>query len=53
MVRIIDNDVKGDGVYKVRNGNHNEKLIRMRADISGEYRRFTEDNGNRVVFVRV
>jgi hypothetical protein len=42
-----------DGVYKVRSGQHREKLIQVRADMAGEYRRFTEDNGQRIVFQKV
>lgn len=42
-----------DGVYKVRLGNHSEKMIQVRSDMAGEYRRFTEEDGKRIVFVKV
>jgi hypothetical protein len=42
-----------DGVFKVRTGNHGEKLIQLRAGSNGEYRRFTEDGGKRVIFEKV
>ena len=45
--------IEGDGVFKVRKGNFDEKLIQVRKDIKGTYRRFTEDDGKRIVFVRV
>jgi len=44
---------ESDGVFKVRTGNHSEKLLQVRASMSGEYRRFTEDNGNKIIFVKV
>ena len=50
---LLTEDIRGDGVYKVRVGNKQEKIIQVRADMAGEYRRFTEDNGNRIVFVKV
>ena len=44
---------ENDGDFKVRTGNNNEKLLQVRASMSGEYRRFTEDDGARIVFVKV
>lgn len=42
-----------DGVYKVRVGAHCEKLIQMKAELIGEWRRFTSEDKKRVVFERV
>lgn len=50
---MLTEDYKGDGVYKVRTGNKHEKIIQIRADMAGEYRRFTEDNGNKITFIKV
>ena len=44
---------RGDGVYRIRTGNNHEKLIQVRADMSGEYRRLTEDDGERIIFQKV
>lgn len=44
---------ENDGVYKVRSLNNNEKVLQVRSNMSGEYRRFTEDEGKRIVFVKV
>jgi hypothetical protein len=49
----MDDEDYGDGVYKVRIGNNNEKLIQMSQVCHGEYRRFTEDDGERVIFQKV
>jgi hypothetical protein len=46
-------DDPGDGVYKVRSGVNGEKLIQVRPGTTGEYRRFTEDNGKKIIFVKV
>ena len=42
-----------DGVYKVRTQTNGAKMLQIRKDLSGEYRRFTEDGGKRIVFVKV
>lgn len=44
---------EGDGVYKVRKGTNDVRLLQIRSDMRGEYRRFTEDGGKRIVFVKV
>ncbi|MDD3962486.1 MAG: hypothetical protein PHT77_11570 [Bacteroidales bacterium] len=44
---------EGDGVFKVRKGNHDEKVVQVRSDLKGVFRRFTEDDGTKVVFVKV
>lgn len=44
---------ENDGVYKVRSLNNNEKVLQVRSNMGGEYRRFTEDEGKRIVFVKV
>lgn len=44
---------ENDGVYKVRSLNNNEKVLQVRSNMRGEYRRFTEDEGKRIVFVKV
>jgi hypothetical protein len=49
----MTNTVEADGVYKVRFGNHHERVIQVRADMNGEYRRFTEEDGKRIVFIKV
>jgi hypothetical protein len=41
------------GIYKVRKGPSGEKLIQVRSDMYGEYRRITEDDGKKIVFVKV
>lgn len=54
--RNCDNSItptNGDGVYKIRIANHLEKVIQMRADLSGEWRRFTSEDGKHVVFEKV
>jgi hypothetical protein len=45
---------KGDGVFSVRRlKKGGEQFLRVRADMSGEYRRFTEDDGERIIFQKV
>ena len=44
-----DND---DG-WPVRGGPHSSKIINMPPDTYGWYRRFTEDNGERIILKRV
>lgn len=52
---------RGDGVFKVRESRggagYLEKMIQVRADTAGEYRRFTQVGGDgcveRIVFERV
>lgn len=41
-----------DGVFTVRVGGHSEKLIQLPFTCAGAYRRYTEENGNRIVFVK-
>ena len=52
-IKTVELPEQSDGVYKVRTGMRNEKLIQVRAGSSGEYRRFTKDDGNLIIFVRV
>jgi hypothetical protein len=45
-------ETSGDGVYKVRELG-DEKFLVVRKDMKGEYRRFTEDDGDRIIFQKV
>ena len=45
--------INSDGVFKVRRIAKGEQVLRVRSDMSGEYRRFTLDGGKKIVFVRV
>ena len=45
---------RGDGVYKVRVRAHHECTIQMPITTAGcEYRRFVEDGGKKVIYIRV
>ena len=49
----MNEETRGDGVFKIRSGHKFEILIQVRADMAGEYRRFTEDDGERIIFQKV
>jgi hypothetical protein len=44
---------ESDGVYKVGLITHGAKFLRVRAELSGEYRRWTLDDGETIVFKKV
>jgi len=48
---------RGDGVFKVRTLKNKagriEKYLVVREDVEGEYRRFTEDDGERIYYQKV
>jgi hypothetical protein len=52
-VSEVENSEIADGVYKVRTQTNGAKMLQVRKDLSGEYRRFTEDDGKKIVFVKV
>ena len=41
-----------DGTFKVRFVGHDEYAIQVRKECKGTYRRYTEESGNRIVFVK-
>ena len=50
----MEDSKRGDGVFKTRVGSHNECMIQLPiVAIGSYYRRFTEDNGKRIVFEKV
>lgn len=44
---------EGDGVFKVRKGNNDEKIIQVRSDLKGVFRRFTNEEGTEVLLKKV
>ena len=43
-----------DGVYKARMGNKGERLLQVRGTCNGEFRRFTDQDGDAwIIFMRV
>jgi hypothetical protein len=49
----MDDLIKGDGVYKVRTGNNQEKLLQVRTTMSGEYRRYVNEDETAILFEKV
>lgn len=50
FIQTCDDDKNG---FDVRLGKHLEKIINMPKDTYGWYRRFTEDDGERIIFQKV
>ena len=41
-----------DGLYSVRRGSHKEQVIQVPQTVTGQYWRFVEDEGRRIIFVK-
>jgi hypothetical protein len=44
---------ESDGVYRAGTGTHGVRFLRIRADLAGDWRRWTLDDGETIVFKKV